>query len=392
MSNYFYHFLEPVSRELARTLKELEGAIYSSPRSMLTHSRTLIEAIMEKVMVHENMDNEPYLTINERINDLDESGLLSEEVRNALHEVRKLGNIAAHDIRQFRFSESLITWENIYIIVKWFVEVYGSFEIEVPPYVDPKMKVNSAYDLEEMTIRFKKMEDLLKKSILQEQPKEQEKATNEIAATMTEVNKKTDLKKQVILQLPVDEEPGLTAVRTITYKNEKLAIPHFLRDAFLLPQRFVESERFLIRLGAEQQARLMSELPATIDNLHERVTRYNETHTETFFYELEQFVQEEIRRRKLMQTRPGELFLFYAGDEIVVTEELGKEEINKENFTGAPSLIDQLREDGIFTVRDLPKELVIIGKYKGIGKGRVENFFRQLKELQQEKIREVVRT
>lgn len=57
--SYFYQFLEPVSKELAKTLQELEGAIYTSPRSMLTHSRTLIEALMEKVMVHEHMDNEP---------------------------------------------------------------------------------------------------------------------------------------------------------------------------------------------------------------------------------------------------------------------------------------------------------------------------------------------
>mgnify|MGYP001252643549 FL=1 len=115
MSNYFYQFLEPISTELARTLKELEGAIYNSPRSMLTHSRTLIEAIMEKVMVHENMDNEPYLTIIERINDLDEGGLLTDEVRNALHEIRKIGNIAAHDVRQFRFSESQLLG-NIYML------------------------------------------------------------------------------------------------------------------------------------------------------------------------------------------------------------------------------------------------------------------------------------
>ncbi|MEI3605057.1 hypothetical protein SPD48_05090 [Pseudogracilibacillus sp. SE30717A] len=91
-----------------------------------------------------------------------------------------------------------------------------------------------------------------------------------------------------------------------------------------------------------------------------------------------------------MQTRPGELFSFYNGDEIFVTEEFGKEAITKEKFTGAPVLIDQLNEGGIRTVRDLPKELVIIGKYKGVGKGRVDNFFKQLKELQQKKIKEAV--
>ncbi|GAA0303728.1 hypothetical protein GGQ92_003205 [Gracilibacillus halotolerans] len=114
MTTYFYKFLEPVSEELARTLKELENAIYNSPRSMLTHSRTLIEAIMEKVMVHENMPNEPYLTIQERIEDLDKAGLLTEEVKDALHEVRRLGNIAAHDVRQFRYSESLNVGTHLY--------------------------------------------------------------------------------------------------------------------------------------------------------------------------------------------------------------------------------------------------------------------------------------
>ncbi|MEI3611878.1 DUF4145 domain-containing protein [Pseudogracilibacillus sp. SO30301A] len=388
MSNYFYQFLEPVSEELARTLKELEGTIYNSPRSMLTHSRTLIESLMEKVMVHENMDNKPYLTIKERIEDLDEGGLLTDEVRKALHEVRKFGNIAAHDVRQFRFSESLIAWEHIYVIVKWFVEVYGSHKIEVPEYVDPTMKAESTYDLEEINIRFKKIEELLKESIDREQPKEMNEenlAHTEIAATTVE---KVAAKEP--LSLPMDEEPGLTPVRTITYKEETLNIPHFLRDAFLLPQRFEESEGYLLRLNEEQQARLISELPATLDNLHERTTRRNETHTETFFHELKQFIDEEIRRRKLIQTRPGELFLFYNGDEIVVTEEFGKESINKENFTGAPRLIDQLNEDGILIVQDLPKELVIIGKYKGVGKGRVDNFFQQLKELQQEKIKELV--
>ena len=113
-------------------------------------------------------------------------------------------------------------------------------------------------------------------------------------------------------------------------------------------------------------------------------------HTETFFHELKDFIDEEIRRKRLIKSRPGELFLFYDGDEIVVTEKFGEKPINKENFTGAPALIDQLNEDGILTVQDLPKELVIIGKYKSVGKGRVDNFFQQLKDLQQKSIKETI--
>ena len=390
MSNrYFYDFLEPISLELSRTLQELENAIYNSPRSMLTHSRTFIEVLLEKVMIYENMPNEPFYTIIERIRDLDDNGLLTPEVKNALHEVRKLGNMAAHDTRQFRFSESLTAWEHIYTIVKWFVEVYVSYDIEVPEYVDPIMKRDNIYGLEEMALRFKKIEELLKQSLEKDQPK---KTDGQDEEPKTEVVDSEDMNEGdlQLIETSIDEEPGFMPIRTITYGEDSVDVPYFLRDAFLLPQRFPESERFLIRLGGEQQARLMSELPNSLEGFHKRVTRYNETHSQTFFKELKEFIAEEIRRKKLIQSRPGELFLFYDSDQIVVTEDLGKIDINNENFTGMPGLIEQLNEDGIYKVRDLPKELLILSKYRGVGKSRVESFFNQLKELQQSMIKENV--
>lgn len=89
-----------------------------------------------------------------------------------------------------------------------------------------------------------------------------------------------------------------------------------------------------------------------------------------------------------MEDRPGELFLFYNGDEIVVTEEFGNIEINIDNFTGFPGLIRQLNEDGIYFVNHLPKEFVIIGKYKSVGPDTINLFLQQLKQIQLEKINE----
>lgn len=380
-SRYFYEFLEPISLEFSRTLQELENAIYNSPRSMLTHSRTFIEVLLEKVMIYENMPNEPFYTIIERIRDLDDNGLLIPEVKNALHEVRKLGNMASHDTRQFRFSESLTAWEHIYTIVKWFVEVYVSYDIEVPEYVDPIIKRDNIYGLEEMALRFKKIEELLKQSLEKDQPKKTNGQDEEPKTDVVDSESMIEGDQQ-LLETSIDEEPGFMPIRTITYGEDSVDVPYFLRDTFLLPQRFPESERFLIRLGGEQQARLMSELPNSLEGFHQRVTRYNENHSKTFFKELKEFIAEEIRRKKLIQSRPGELFLFYDSDQIVVTEDLGKIDINNENFTGMPGLIEQLNEDGIYKVRDLPKELLILGKYRGVGKNRVESFFNQLKGIQ----------
>ena len=90
------------------------------------------------------------------------------------------------------------------------------------------------------------------------------------------------------------ERPGFTTIRTLTYKDQQIEVPYFLRDAFLLPQRFVISETFLIRLGAEQQARIMSELPNNLEGIHKHVKRYNEKNDENFFEELKYL----LRKRK----------------------------------------------------------------------------------------------
>ena len=179
---------------------------------------------------------------------------------------------------------------------------------------------------------------------------------------------------------PVAQElPGFTTIRILTYKGKRLEIPYFLRDAFLLPQRFDKTETYLIRLGAEQQARIMSELPSNLEGLHKHVKRFSDKNDEIFFEELKTYIEEEKARRKLIVERPGELFFFYKDRHIVVTEQLAKIPLVSSEFTGSPSLLRQLNEDQIETVGQLPKELVILAKYENVGIGTVEKLFEQIK-------------
>jgi len=362
-SEYFYRFLEPISKELAFLAGELEHTIFTSPRTMLTHSRVLIENILQQVMEYEKMKENPRITLKERLTLLDNEGILTTEIRDALHLVRQLGNQASHDKRKFRYSEALLSWEAIYQIVRWFVEVYTSLSIEVPAYQDPTTPKEERYDITELELRLKSLEDVLvasmKKGTLDK------KAHDEVVATSEPAPKKM-------------AEPGYTTIRTIEYKGETLEVPYFLRDAFLLPQRFDKSETFLIRLGAEQQARIMSELPSNLEDLHKHVKRFNENNDKQFFDELKIFIEEEKVRRKVTLERPGELLLFYKADYMILTDTLKKITLTKEEFTGIPSLIKQLNEDGIHTVGQLPKELVILGKYKNVGVVNVARLFEQL--------------
>ncbi|WP_404430971.1 DUF4145 domain-containing protein [Sutcliffiella horikoshii] len=356
---YYYIFLEPLSKELALLAKELEHSVFSSPRTMLTHSRVLIENILKNLMKIEKLTDSLNMSILERINTLSHQGYLVPNIVDALHHVRKVGNEAAHDTRVFRYSESLLCWEALYKIVKWYIESYGPLDLSVPEYQEPSQLRDEPLDLAELLDRLKSLEEKLSSPETQA----------EVAVTTTDINYDSSLS-------------GYAAIRRIKYFDKHLDIPYFLRDTFLLPQRFHKSETFLIRLGEVQQARFMSELPNSLIDLHKHVNRYNEKNDKTFFEELALFVQEEITRRKIENNRRGELLFFYKTDFIVVTEELSKISLTTQEFSGIPSLIKQLNQNEIYTVGQLPKELVSLAKYKNVGTLTIENLFMQLKEKQ----------
>src|SRR5699024_5760649 len=101
-------------------------------------------------------------------------------------------------------------------ILKWFIEVYGSHDIVVPEYVDPIMKMNRSYDLEEMTLRFKKLEDLLKQSLKNERPKQLEEEIEVRDTDSTKMKMEESIIQKEIAISTIDETPGFTTIRTIT--------------------------------------------------------------------------------------------------------------------------------------------------------------------------------
>lgn len=366
---YFYHFLN--HKQLALVANELEQSVYSSPRTMLTHARVLVESVLKLVMREEGIPDEPYMTLKERLDEVDRQGLLTREVKDALEVIRRSGNLAAHETRAFRVSEALTSWEAIYTVLKWYAEVYGDPNFTFPEYRDPAAPAQQAFELPELEARLERLETLLRQQVGGEE-EETDPAQEEAAATLE-------------TEAPA-EPPGFTTVRKIRFKDQSLDVPYFLRDAFLLPQRFEKSVRFLVKLGGEEEARIMSELPADLDGLHQSASRYTEKNDEQLFEELGVFIEEEKARRKIRLERPGELFLFYKADCVTVTENLAKAGLTKENFPSlTPGFVRQLEESGIVRAGQLPQELVILAKYKNVGNGTIEKLFDDLNEWQKAK-------
>src|SRR5690625_6858657 len=162
----------------------------------------------------------------------------------------------------------MLSLEAINTIIKWNIEFYGPVQMVVPEYQDPALNQKEPYDTAELEVRLQNLEALLTASV--NPPKEE--PYEEIAATTPNI-------------ISMNEPPGLTTIRKVTYKDRELAIPYYLQDAFLLQQRFAKSETFLIRLGAEKQARIMSELPNNMESMHKKVKRYKEGNEYTILNE-----------------------------------------------------------------------------------------------------------
>lgn len=73
---YYYQFLETISKELAFIARELEKSIFTSPRTMLTHVRTGVEAIIKKVFMIEELAYESYVPLVEQLDRLNRHDLI----------------------------------------------------------------------------------------------------------------------------------------------------------------------------------------------------------------------------------------------------------------------------------------------------------------------------
>jgi hypothetical protein len=365
--DYFYKFLSPISKDLAVLARDLEYSVFTSPRMMLTHARTFIEDIVNRVLKTEGISDIACSGLKDRIMLLQSHGILPNDVKDAVHTVRKLGNVAAHDTKAFRYSDALKSWENLYVFTNWYMNKYRLLDTDMPRYQEPSLDSANKYDVQELELRLNQWQD----SVLQK--------VSEIAG---QVDSNVMVKEKTEEEVDDGIVPGETKLRTITYKGEEVDIPYFLRDAFLLPQRFESCERFMIALGGVQQARIMSELPSNLEGISLYVKRYKEENEASMFYDLKTFVDVERKRSKIVLDRQGELFLFFRAEYIIMTNNLSQIPINEKYFKGFPNFIRQMREDGIVRVGQLPQELLILAKYDRVGIGTVEKLFMQIKELQ----------
>lgn len=346
MTKKLYDILLNINPDLAALTVEIEKLVFHSPRAAMQTTRTMAETLARHVAEMESIENKEYSFVDLLLK-LKSEGVLTPGADQAFQYVRRNGNVASHDgTRKLLIREALVCWEYQHLILTWYIETYASPNIQVPLYMEPSPS-NQKEETETIIGHIKKLMERLGKG--------QTGGTPTIRSS--------------------------EAIRTVYYKDRCVEVPYFMRDAFLLPQRFPKSTTFLIRLNGEQQARLMSELPSQLDGLHMYVKRFKEKNDEQFFDELCLFIHEETKRKELLKLHKGETLFFYKEDYIILTEMLAEITITTENFPGQSSLVKALQERGFGKIKDLPKEIVLLGKYPNVGEIALANLFNQLKVI-----------
>lgn len=347
-SQKLQNILSEINPYLAELTQDIEQLLFISPRGAMQIIRTMAETLVRQVAQLEKLPDQE-LSFGEVQATLKHEGILTPTTDNAIHFVRRQGNIASHDgTRKMLIREALTCWEYQHFILTWFIETYASADIDVPEYIEPS-PITDKSNPEDLITHIKKILE----AYLTKKPVEKLVSSNSAVS------------------------------RKIYYKDEFIEIPGFLRDSFLLPQRFPQSATFLIRLNGEQQARILSELPNQLEGLYKHVKHFKETNDQCFFRELSLFVEEEYWRKTVIEQHAGEVLYFYQADFVILTEALGNIELTKQNFPGQTSLLNALHEQEFTHVKDLPKELVLLGKYRNVGEVALTNLFNQLKVLEQ---------
>lgn len=140
-----HRFLEGTYPKDENLGHEIESALLKSPRMALIFCRTLVETLLEKAVEAEGL-----IKLNlSNLQDAFLTCLFAYDINEAFYVERKYGNaqLVIHSV------------SNTFSIVKWYIEVYGSVDIEIPEYV---IAESSKVDLASVIQIIKELEGMKK--------------------------------------------------------------------------------------------------------------------------------------------------------------------------------------------------------------------------------------
>jgi type I restriction enzyme R subunit len=145
--------------EILSNLGEMaERNLFADPNTSLIKLRMFGETLTKFICAIEEMDETKELTQVDRLSQLKRDDLISDEIVDMLHTLRKIGNKANHEAGYGSTREAQTLTHLAFRIGVWFMQVYGDWDFNAPEFMEPTQQDNVA-NQEELDQLAKSYED-----------------------------------------------------------------------------------------------------------------------------------------------------------------------------------------------------------------------------------------
>ena len=155
-----FSFLEKRFPSLYEFGSLAENYVYSDPNSSLYKLRTMSETMLRIMAKRDGLFLKYGTTFDDLINLYYHEELITDDIRDILHSIRKAGNLAVHE-NKGTSEEALAYLEMIFSIAQWFFVTYADWTYEEKKFVAPA-KATAVSEIKDQDAEEKKDAEIIK--------------------------------------------------------------------------------------------------------------------------------------------------------------------------------------------------------------------------------------
>lgn len=150
--------------EILSDLGEMaERNLFVDPNTSLIKLRMFGETLTKYICAMEEMDETKELTQVDRLSQLKRDDLISDDIGDYLHTLRKIGNKAVHESGYGSTREAQALTLLAFRLSVWFMQVYGDWNFQAPEYIERVEQQDTATNEEELNQLAKAYEEKMAK-------------------------------------------------------------------------------------------------------------------------------------------------------------------------------------------------------------------------------------
>lgn len=142
MEKNVFSYLDKDYEYLNNLIKDIDEYLFTASHTAIVKGRLFAEKLSKEVAKLEKLYELDNLTQIDRLKELKHNTDIEEDALNIFHEVRKLGNIAAHEDIEGDLETALRIHKYVYKLTCWFVQTYINYTFEPQLYKNPKPEIN----------------------------------------------------------------------------------------------------------------------------------------------------------------------------------------------------------------------------------------------------------